>query len=104
MGSEVKMSKYEWGSKLLTILNTVGTLFKSERRRKQPAIANRNSRIQLIKIKKRGILWADLPLALVVVIAGSMVSKAGAIFPESVKVGRQPNGSVSTASMLTNSP
>jgi YVTN family beta-propeller protein len=94
MGSEVKMSKSEWGSKLLTILNTVGTLFKSERRRKQPAIANRNSRIQLIKIKKRGILWADLPLALVVVIAGSMVSKAGAIFPESVKVGRQPNGSV----------
>ncbi|MBW4586753.1 hypothetical protein G7B40_015150 [Aetokthonos hydrillicola Thurmond2011] len=88
------MSKYKWGRKLLNILCTVGNHFEGTKKPKQSALANRVSRIELIKIKKKARAWANLPLALVVVIAGSIVSTAGAIFPENIKVGRQPDGSV----------
>lgn len=89
------MSKSKWRRKLLTILSAVGDLFKRQKKRKQRAIATRNSRIKPIRINKRGIFWAALSFALVVLVAGSVVSKAGAIFPQSIsKVGRQPNGSV----------
>lgn len=88
------MSKFKWQPKLLTILSEVGALFQYQRRSKQQVIANKIGSIQLKKIKKKGILWADLRFALVVVIVGSIVPKAAAIFPESIKVGRQPDGSV----------
>ncbi len=87
------MSKSKWRRQLLTILSSVNDLFRGQKSRKQRKFPNKISRLQL-KIKKKGILRTTFKFALIVLIADSMVSKAAAIFPESIKVGRQPDGSV----------